>query len=118
MIMIVRALWSKCGNASDSSADLLKPVACGSGCRRNAEPGDFNENGFATVQGITRSAHPLCGTNYYQVQKFAKPIDWAAALVDGRGASRRNVQSEFDEDAWQFRLQIICDRKTRFPQML
>jgi hypothetical protein len=32
------ALWSKWDNASDSSADLRKMVAC-SGCRRNAEPG-------------------------------------------------------------------------------
>jgi hypothetical protein len=65
-------------------------VACGSGCRRNAEPGDFNENGFATVAGHYQVSASTLRDKYYQVQKFAKP-DWAAALVDGRGASRRNV---------------------------
>jgi hypothetical protein len=55
-------------------------VACGSGCRRNAEPGDFNENGFATVAGHYQVSASTLRDKYYQVQKFAKP-DWAAALL-------------------------------------
>ncbi|EDO6331278.1 transposase, partial [Salmonella enterica subsp. enterica serovar Montevideo] len=68
--------------------------------------GISTKTAFATVAGHYQVSASTLRDKYYQVQKFAKP-DWAAALVDGRGASRRNVhKSEFDEDAWQF---LIAD---------
>lgn len=100
------ALWSKWDNASDSQRRLAeKWLPAVQAADEMLNQGFQRKRLLRPLQGITRSAHPLCGTSI-TVQKFAKP-DWAAALVDGRGASRRNVhKSEFDEDAWQF---LIAD---------
>jgi len=105
MIMIVRALWSKWITPAIPSADLLKRLPAVQAADEMLNQGISTKTALRPLQGITRSAHPLCGTNYYRVRSLRSP-DWAAALVDGRGASRRNVQSEFDEDAWQF---LIAD---------
>ncbi|ENK7741322.1 Mu transposase C-terminal domain-containing protein [Escherichia coli] len=101
------ALWSKWDNASDSQRRLAeKWLPAVQAADEMLNQGISTKTAFATVAGHYQVSASTLRDKYYQVQKFAKP-DWAAALVDGRGASRRNVhKSEFDEDAWQF---LIAD---------
>ncbi|EKA5380743.1 Mu transposase C-terminal domain-containing protein [Escherichia coli] len=101
------ALWSKWDNASDSQRRLAeKWLPAVQAADEMLNQGISTKTAFATVAGHYQVIASTLRDKYYQVQKFAKP-DWAAALVDGRGASRRNVhKSEFDEDAWQF---LIAD---------
>ncbi|EKG6902741.1 Mu transposase C-terminal domain-containing protein [Escherichia coli] len=101
------ALWSKWDNASDSQRKLAeKWLPAVQAADEMLNQGISTKTAFATVAGHYQVSASTLRDKYYQVQKFAKP-DWAAALVDGRGASRRNVhKSEFDEDAWQF---LIAD---------
>nr|WP_283769639.1 DNA-binding domain-containing protein [Escherichia coli] len=101
------ALWSKWDNASDSQRRLAeKWLPAIQTADEMLNQGISTKTAFATVAGHYQVSASTLRDKYYQVQKFAKP-DWAAALVDGRGASRRNVhKSEFDEDAWQF---LIAD---------
>lgn len=101
------ALWSKWDNASDSQRRLVeKWLPAVQAADEMLNQGISTKTAFATVAGHYQVSASTLRDKYYQVQKFAKP-DWAAALVDGRGASRRNVhKSEFDEDAWQF---LIAD---------
>lgn len=101
------ALWSKWDKASDSQRSLAeKWLPSIQATDEMLNQGISTKTAFATVAGHYQVSASTLRDKYYQVQKFAKP-DWAAALVDGRGASRRNVhKSEFDEDAWQF---LIAD---------
>lgn len=101
------ALWSKWDNASDSQRRLAeKWLPAVQAADEMLNQGISTKTAFATVAGHYQVSASTLRDKYYQVQKFARP-DWAAALVDGRGASRRNVhKSEFDEDAWQF---LIAD---------
>ncbi|ENF4235360.1 Mu transposase C-terminal domain-containing protein [Escherichia coli] len=101
------ALWSKWDNASNSQRRLAeKWLPAVQAADEMLNQGISTKTAFATVAGHYQVSASTLRDKYYQVQKFAKP-DWAAALVDGRGASRRNVhKSEFDEDAWQF---LIAD---------
>lgn len=101
------ALWSKWDNASDSQRRLAeKWLPAVQAADEMLNQGISTKTAFATVAGHYQVSASTLRDKYYQVQKFAKP-DWAAALVDGRGVSRRNVhKSEFDEDAWQF---LIAD---------
>lgn len=101
------ALWSKWDNASDSQRRLAeKWLPAVQAADEMLNQRISTKTAFATVAGHYQVSASTLRDKYYQVQKFAKP-DWAAALVDGRGASRRNVhKSEFDEDAWQF---LIAD---------
>lgn len=101
------ALWSKWDKASDSQRRLTeKWLPAVQAVDEMLNQRISTKTAFATVAGHYQVSASTLRDKYYQVQKFAKP-DWAAALVDGRGASRRNVhKSEFDEDAWQF---LIAD---------
>lgn len=101
------ALWSKWDKASDSQRKLAeKWLPAVQAADEMLNQGISTKTAFATVAGHYQVSASTLRDKYYQIQKFAKS-DWAAALVDGRGASRRNVhKSEFDEDAWQF---LIAD---------
>jgi hypothetical protein len=107
------ALWSNGITPAILSADLKRNVvACGSGCRRNAEPGISTKTALRPLQALPVS-HPPLRDKYYQVQKCAPP---AAALV--YTASRRNVRANLMIRLAVSGLQIDPHRKTCFPQML
>ena len=100
-------LWSRWDKASDSQRRLAeKWLPAIQAADEMLQQGISTKTAFETVAGHYQVSASTLRDKYYQVQKFTKS-DWAAALVDGRGASRRNVhKSKFDEDAWQF---LIAD---------